>query len=38
MKKIHIWTDGSCNNKTKANGGFGIVLIYGENIKEISVG
>ncbi len=32
---IEIWTDGSCNNKTHANGGYGIVLKYGEHEKHI---
>lgn len=37
MKEITIYTDGACrgNGKEDTIGGFGIVLIYNENIKEI---
>lgn len=38
MKKIHIWTDGSCNNKTHKNGGCGIILLYDGHRKEMSIG
>ncbi len=38
MKKVIIYTDGSCNNRTHNNGGYGIVLLYGEYKKEISFG
>lgn len=31
---VYIWTDGSCNNNTKLNGGYGIVLKYKEHIKK----
>lgn len=37
MKEVTIYTDGACrgNGKEDTIGGFGIVLIYNENIKEI---
>lgn len=35
---ICIYTDGSCNNKTKNNGGYGVILMWGGHIKEISGG
>lgn len=35
---IYIYTDGSCNNRTKLAGGCGIVLIYQGHEKHISVG
>lgn len=33
--EIFIYTDGSCNNKTNQNGGFGIVLLYNGNEKRV---
>lgn len=35
---IEIWCDGSCNNKTKSNGGVGIVIKRGDDIKLIKEG
>lgn len=35
---ITVYTDGSCNNKTKQNGGYGIVLLYNGYEKHISGG
>ncbi len=35
---IEIYTDGSCNNKTKTNGGYGIILKCGQLEKHISKG
>ena len=35
---IYIWTDGSCNNKTKRNGAYGIVMKYKEHEKLVSGG
>lgn len=35
---IHVYTDGSCNNKSKQAGGCGIVLKYGEFEKHVSLG
>jgi ribonuclease HI len=35
---IYIWTDGSCRNKTKDKGGYGIVVRYGKSEEHISGG
>lgn len=35
MDTVYIWTDGSCNNKTHAAGGYGILLRYKQNEKTI---
>lgn len=37
MKKIQIYTDGACrgNGSTNNIGGYGIVFIYNDNIKEV---
>ena len=37
MKEVTIYTDGACRGNGKENtiGGFGIVLIYNESIKEV---
>lgn len=37
LKKVEIYTDGGCrgNGKVKNIGGYGIVLIYGDKIKEV---
>ena len=32
---IHIYTDGSCNNKTKDKGGYGIVIKNGNEVKKL---
>ena len=37
MKEVIIYTDGACS-KNPGPGGWGAVLMYGENIKEISGG
>lgn len=38
MKKVEIYTDGACrgNGKSTNVGGYGIVLIYGDVIKEVN--
>lgn len=38
LKKVDIYTDGACrgNGKSKNIGGYGIVLMFGDNIKEVS--
>lgn len=38
MRVINIWCDGSCNNKTKNNGGVGVVIKEGRDIKVIFEG
>lgn len=35
---IEVWCDGSCNNKTKSNGGVGIVIKNGDDVKLIKEG
>lgn len=35
---VHIWTDGSANNKTKQNGGCGIVMKYMQHQQEFTFG
>jgi ribonuclease HI len=40
MKEVQIYSDGGCrgNGNSAAVGGYGAILIYGENIKEIKKG
>ncbi len=35
---IYIYTDGSCNNKTKAAGGIGFVIIHNKKVEEFYKG
>lgn len=38
MKHVTIYTDGACANNPRGNGGYGVVLIYGDHRKELSGG
>jgi len=39
LPKIQVWTDGSCNNNRKSDGGgIGIVMRFNENQHEVSEG
>lgn len=35
---VQVWTDGSCNNATNTNGGYGIIMTYKNHYQEISGG
>ena len=35
MKKVELYTDGACSGNPGV-GGWGVVLIYGEHVKEFS--
>jgi ribonuclease HI len=37
MKKLHIYTDGACSGNP-GPGGYGVILKYGDNYKELSGG
>jgi len=32
MQQAYVYTDGSCDNRTGVDGGYGVVIVYGDKV------